>query len=79
MACALPVIATDVGGVREIIKNDYGRLVPSDQPELLAKALLDYAAVDFSSRKKELRTIIEEQFSWDKNVERLAEIYEELI
>jgi len=79
MACALPVIATDVGGIREIIKKHCGRLVPSNQPELLAKALLDFATMDFSSRKKELRAMMEEKFSWDKNVERLAEIYEELI
>jgi glycosyltransferase involved in cell wall biosynthesis len=40
---------------------------------------LDFAAVDFSSRKKELRAMMEEKFSWDANVERLVEIYEELI
>ena len=40
---------------------------------------LKLAAVDFSSRKIELRTMMEEKFSWDKNVERLVEIYEELI
>jgi glycosyltransferase involved in cell wall biosynthesis len=79
MACALPVISTDVGGIREILKEDYGKLVPPNQPELLAKAILDFAAVDFSSRKKELRAMMEEKFSWDVNVERLVEIYEELI
>jgi glycosyltransferase involved in cell wall biosynthesis len=79
MACGLPVIATDVGGIREILMEDYGKLVPPNQPELLAKAILDFAGEDFSSRKKELRAIIEEKFSWDKNVERLIEIYEELI
>jgi glycosyltransferase involved in cell wall biosynthesis len=79
MACALPVIATDVGGIREILMADYGKLVPPNQPELLAKAILDFSAMDFSSRKKELRAMMEEKFSWDKNVERLVEIYEELI
>ena len=79
MACGLPVIATDVGGIREILMEDYGKLVPPNQPELLAKAILDFAAVDFSSRKKELRAMMEEKFSWDANVERLVEIYEELI
>ena len=44
-----------------------------------AKAILDFAAVDFSSRKQELRAMMEEKFSWDANVERLVEIYEELI
>jgi glycosyltransferase involved in cell wall biosynthesis len=79
MACALPVIATDVGGIREILMPDYGKLIPPNKPELLAKAILDFAAMDFSSRKKELRAMMEEKFSWDKNVERLVEIYEELI
>ena len=79
MACTLPVISTDVGGIREILTEDYGELVPPNQPELLAKAILDFAAVDFSSRKTELRAYVEEKFSWDANVERLVEIYEELI
>jgi teichuronic acid biosynthesis glycosyltransferase TuaC len=79
MACALPVIATDVGGVREVLKEDYGKLVPPNEPELLADAVLDFAAQDFSKRKVELRAMMEEKFSWDTNVERLIEIYEELI
>lgn len=79
MACAMPVIATDVGGIREILMADYGKLVPPNKPEQLAKAILDFAAMDFSPSKKELRAMMEEKFSWDKNVERLVEIYEELI
>jgi glycosyltransferase involved in cell wall biosynthesis len=79
MACALPVIATDVGGIREVLKEDYGKLVPPNQPELLAEAVLDFAGQDFSQRKLELRAMMEEKFSWDTNVERHIEIYEELI
>ena len=79
MACALPVIATDVGGIREVLKEDYGKLVPPNQPELLAEAVLDFAGQDFSKRKLELRAMMEEKFSWDANVERLIKIYEELI
>ena len=33
MACGLPVIATNVGGIREIMMEDYGKLVPPNQPE----------------------------------------------
>lgn len=79
MACGLPVVATDVGGIKEILVNDYGKLVPPKQPELLANAILEFSAVDFSSRKTELRAKVEEKFSWDSNVERLVELYEELI
>ncbi len=79
MACGLPVIATDVGGIREILREDYGKLVAPNQPELLAEAVLDFATVDFSSRSEELRVMVEKRFSWDANVKRLVEIYEELI
>ena len=79
MACGLPVIATNVGGISEILMEKWGKLVPPNQPELLAKAVLEFANVDFSSRRKELRAVMEEKFSWDKNVESLVEIYEELI
>lgn len=79
MASGLPVIATDVGGIREILLNDYGKLVPANKPELLAEAVLEFAAFDFSSRKTELRAMVEERFSWEANVDRLVEIYEELI
>jgi glycosyltransferase involved in cell wall biosynthesis len=79
MACGLPVIATDVGGIREILREDYGKLVAPNQPELLAEAVLDFVTVDFSSRREELRIMVEKRFSWDANVKRLVEIYEELI
>ncbi len=79
MACGLPVIATNVGGISEILPDDYGKLVPPNKPELLAEAVLDYAVIDFSSRKNDLHAMIEKRFSWDANVERLAQIYEELI
>jgi glycosyltransferase involved in cell wall biosynthesis len=80
MACGLPVIATNVGGIKEVMIKDYGKLVPPNEPQLLAKAVLEVASgADFSSRRDELRAVAEERFGWDANVERLVEIYEELI
>jgi glycosyltransferase involved in cell wall biosynthesis len=79
MACGLPVVATNVGGIKEIMVNDYGKLVPPNNPDALAKAILDFAEIDFMPYQSELRTMVEEKYSWDKNVERLIEIYEELI
>ncbi len=79
MACGLPVVATNVGGIGEILMKNYGKLVPPNQPESLAKAVLELGAADFSTQRRELRALVEARFSWDANVERLAQIYEELI
>jgi glycosyltransferase involved in cell wall biosynthesis len=77
MACGLPVIATNVGGINEIMVKNFGKLVPANNPEALADAIVEL--VDINNETEELRAIVEEQYSWDKNVAQLLEIYEELI
>jgi glycosyltransferase involved in cell wall biosynthesis len=80
MACGLPVVATDVGGISEIMVKGYGKLVPANKPDLLAEAVVEFAEKDsYSDNNGELRAIVEERFGWDKNVAQLVEIYEELI
>jgi glycosyltransferase involved in cell wall biosynthesis len=79
MACGLPVIATNVGGTSEVMSEDYGKLVPPNSPDSLAEAILEFSRKEFSVLKKDLRTMMEQRYSWDKNVEKLSQIYEELI
>lgn len=79
MACGLPVIATNVGGIGEVPVAEFGRLIPPDEPERLAEAILELAMSGYGSQKAELRARVEERFSWDTNIEQLTEIYEELI
>lgn len=78
MACGLPIIATDVGGINEVLQNKYGKLVAPNMPDMLAEAILDYAYADLSSSKLDVRGLMEENYSWDKNVDSLVEIYEQL-
>jgi glycosyltransferase involved in cell wall biosynthesis len=78
MSCGVPVIATNIGGIGEIMVNGFGKLVPANNPEALAEAILEFAESDFA-KNSELRAIVEEKYGWDINVERLAGIYEELI
>jgi len=79
MACGLPVIATKVGGISEIMNENCGKLVPPSSPDSLAEALLDFSQKDLAVLKKDLRKMMEQKYSWDKNVEKLCKIYEELI
>ena len=44
MACGVPVIGTDAGGVRELIDDGHnGKLVPPKDPTALARAIRDLA------------------------------------
>jgi len=79
MACGVPVTATNVGGISEVMKEDYGKLVPPNSPNSLAEAILEFSCRELSTLKKDLRAMIEQDYSWDRNVEKLVEIYEELI
>jgi len=79
MACGLPVVATNVGGISEVMNEDYGKLVPPNSPDSLAEAVLEFSCTDLATLNKKLRTIMEEKYSWDQNVEKLGKIYEELI
>ena len=73
-----PVIATDVGGLGEIIKNgENGYLVPKENPKKLAEAIEKYYAenkeAEFSSRIEEEQN----KFSWDafvKGIENLVKV-----
>ena len=79
MACGLPVVATNVGGISEIVRKDWGKVVPADAADSLAEAVLEFSQREYSAFRRDLRAMIEQKYSWDTNVKQLAEIYEELI
>jgi glycosyltransferase involved in cell wall biosynthesis len=79
MACGLPLLATDVGGIREVMIEGYGKIVPPQNPEAMTQATLDLANMELTKLQEKLRLSMTEKFSWDHNVYRLREIYEEII
>lgn len=82
MACGKPVIATNAGGVPEIVKDGYtGILVPPRDSDAIAKAIIDLSK---DKKKVELmgargRKIAEELFSIKANVKKIEQIYESLL
>ena len=79
MACGLPVIATNVGGIKEILEEKYSIIIPPNNPDLMEKAIVKLSQRNFANKKENLRKITELKHSWNNNVLKLAEIYEELI
>jgi glycosyltransferase involved in cell wall biosynthesis len=78
MAAGLPVVATDVGGIPELVVDGLtGRLVPPGDAVALGRALLDM--LDEPTRAAECgragRHRIEQKYSMDRMVDRFATLY----
>ncbi len=75
MACGVPTIGTDAGGVRELIRDgDTGILVPPRNPGALARAIRDFAANPETALhlSRAGRAQVEEHFRSDLGAEVLA-------
>jgi glycosyltransferase involved in cell wall biosynthesis len=77
MASGLPVIATDVGGIGEVLTDKVGRLVPANCPDEMAQAILEYAESDLETMSSSARELMEEKYSWEQNVDQLVGVYRE--
>ncbi|MBW3539531.1 MAG: glycosyltransferase [Planctomycetes bacterium] len=77
-AAGLPIVATDVGGTREILSNGVSaRLVPPARPDLLAAAIVELAHSDELRRSfaDAARERVERDFSIDGAAHRLVELW----
>lgn len=82
MAAGLPVVATSVGGNREIIiENETGLLIPPQNPEALAEAMLRILTNEplASAMSKEAVRVVAERFSINKMVQGYTSLYGSLL
>ena len=81
MACALPVIATNVGGNAELVEDGRtGTIVAPDDVDALAHALLRYADPDVARRAGAAgRRLAERLFSLDTMVASYGALYDRLL
>ena len=78
MACGLPVIASDVGGLPEVVKHDVtGLIVPKEDVAALAGAIIQLATdSDLRQRYGEAaRRRVEHLYDWNRNVGQMIEVY----
>jgi glycosyltransferase involved in cell wall biosynthesis len=82
MASGLPVIATNVGGNRELVDDKItGELVPAADPHALAQKMLGYARDRDAARTagRHGRARVEREFSLDAMVGRYRALYDRLL
>jgi phosphatidylinositol alpha-mannosyltransferase len=77
-ACALPVVASDIAGYRDVTTPETSVTVPPNAPDVLADAVV--GLLDDEERRVALgaaaRRLAVERYSWDAIAERLVQIYE---
>ncbi|MEM2741859.1 MAG: glycosyltransferase family 4 protein, partial [Nitrososphaeria archaeon] len=82
LACGTPVVATTVGGIPEIIRNnENGILVPQNDEKKLAEA------IDYLLQNKDVRVRlgqngrknIVERFSYRSSIKKLLKIYQKML
>ena len=80
MACGLPVVATAVGGLAEIVDEEVGTLVPPADPDALARAVATLLAdADLRKLGAAARARVTARWSNDRLVERHLEVYGDLL
>jgi glycosyltransferase involved in cell wall biosynthesis len=81
MSTGVPVVATPVGGIPEVIRDKVnGLLVPSQNPDALGEAILETLSNSNETAKRVLeakKTIINE-FNEENWIERIQNVYLEM-
>ena len=80
MACELPVAASRVGGLPEIVDEEVGRLFEPGDPEALARAVVELLGDgDLAALGARARERVVDRWSNDRLADRHLEIYRELL
>jgi glycosyltransferase involved in cell wall biosynthesis len=80
MACAVPVVTTDVGDARLVV-GETGKVVPSSDPEALAegwKSVLEMTPEDRAELGAKARERISSHFDIDQIAHRYSDLYQDL-
>ena len=72
LACGTPVVASDVGGIRELIKTPEAGRIVERTPEAIAAAITDLLT---NPPSREAVAASVSAFSWDKNARQLAAFF----
>jgi len=80
LSCGTPIVATDVGGMRHIIRNnEAGRIVEDNTPRQLAGNISDLLSEEDQARHVDIRRAAIAEFSWANIADRILYEYDSLL
>lgn len=74
----VPMLVTDVGGLKEIIPDGICGYVVKPEPELIAASILDYFENNRKKQFSEGVRLEKKKFSWDKMTFAITEVYNQI-
>jgi glycosyltransferase involved in cell wall biosynthesis len=74
-----PVISTDVGGMKEVVNEKIGMLVPPRNGRALKEAIDKMFAMDYEAMGKNAHEYAEKECSWEANAQKIKTLYESLV
>lgn len=75
MSCGLPVVATNVGGISEIVNESNGMLVPANDAEALANAMEQCCHTYNNYKAEELRKQVVDRYSKESVGKFIHQLY----
>jgi len=79
MSCGLPLVVTDIGGVRDYVDPACGILTKPNQARVMAEAVIDVLNNESARVQMSLQCRAQAlKFSWEESVGKLKPIYEAL-
>lgn len=80
LACGTPVVGTNQGGLPDFINKKVGTLVPVEDHEALAEAIInEIFHEDKELRAKYCQKYALDHFSWKKSLEKVEQLYSEIM
>lgn len=79
LACGLPIIATDCGGPRDIVTNNNGILIPTNNQQALEQAIIQMSNNLYSYNKQAIAKDCQNRFSAHNVAELITQIFEKII
>lgn len=76
LACGTPIVASDVGGIRELVKTPEAGRIVARTPQAIAAAVHDILA---NPPSREAVAANVSTFSWDENASQLAAFFRDVV